>query len=49
MVDENGPKTDNKFGSQNNVMAIDEADFEAVFFEILWWNKGSRSYRFVNK
>lgn len=28
MVDESVPKTDNRFGSQNNVIAIDEADFE---------------------
>ncbi|KAL3990419.1 5'-AMP-activated protein kinase beta subunit interation domain family protein [Acanthocheilonema viteae] len=28
VVDENAAKTDNKFGSQNNVIAIDEADFE---------------------
>ncbi|EFO22217.1 5'-AMP-activated protein kinase [Loa loa] len=27
-VDENAAKIDNKFGSQNNVIAIDEADFE---------------------
>lgn len=28
MVDESVPKTENKLGSQNNVIAIDEADFE---------------------
>ncbi|KAM3727463.1 5'-AMP-activated protein [Dirofilaria immitis] len=28
VVDENAAKTDNKFGGQNNVIAIDEADFE---------------------
>uniref|UniRef100_A0A1I7VWA1 5'-AMP-activated protein kinase subunit beta-1 n=1 Tax=Loa loa TaxID=7209 RepID=A0A1I7VWA1_LOALO len=28
VVDENAAKIDNKFGSQNNVIAIDEADFE---------------------
>lgn len=28
MVDESVSKTENKLGSQNNVIAIDEADFE---------------------
>lgn len=30
MVDESVLKTENKLGSQNNVIAIDEADFEVV-------------------
>lgn len=41
VVDENAAKTDNKFGSQNNVIAIDEADFEVFFF---WLYKESGKF-----
>lgn len=32
VVDDNQPKTGNPMGSENNVIHIDEADFEVVSF-----------------